>query len=60
MHSPFFPLADPAKTRFDTELFNGFDRKIRKEKVVSCLIIQDGYLACEQGLIAGLETPISS
>ncbi|NRS15362.1 hypothetical protein HP398_02795 [Brevibacillus sp. HB1.4B] len=60
MHSPLFPFSDPAKTRFDTELFNGFDRKIRKEKVASCLIIQDGYLAYEQGLIADLETPIYS
>ncbi|MED1918457.1 serine hydrolase [Bacillus thuringiensis] len=47
MHSPLFPLADPAKTRLDTELFNEFDRKIRKEKVVSCLVIQDGYLVYE-------------
>ncbi|CAI8869769.1 hypothetical protein EMIT07CA2_20614 [Brevibacillus sp. IT-7CA2] len=42
-----FPLADPAITRLDTELLNEFDRKIRKEKVVSCLIIQVGYRAYE-------------
>ncbi|QDS34235.1 serine hydrolase domain-containing protein [Brevibacillus brevis] len=47
MHSPLFPVVDPAKTRLDTELFNEFDRKISKEKVISCLIIQDGYLAYE-------------
>ncbi|MFS0553871.1 serine hydrolase domain-containing protein [Brevibacillus sp. 179-C9.3 HS] len=44
MQSPLFPAADPTQTRFDTELLTEFDRKIRKEKIVSCLIIQDSNL----------------
>jgi CubicO group peptidase (beta-lactamase class C family) len=47
MISPFFPTAGADDRQVDRERLLAFEKRLRKEKVLSCLVIKDGSLFLE-------------